>query len=177
MNDQNEANVPLVLAKTGWVYAGGHVETIENKQYTVGQIYAEYMIAAERRCPYPVIMVHGGTMSGTNYTGTPDVAKAGRRISFAADMRFMSSTRSERDARPTSRAFMARKRHGTWGTISRVMWLRKNSGCGRKRISTRNGRVTVRSRIRLCSSSFHRSSPRSKISTTSRSSTPLRSSR
>ena len=63
---------PLVLATTGWVYAGGKVETIEGKQYTVGQIYAEYMIPAEQRCPYPVIMVHGGTMSGTNYTGTPD---------------------------------------------------------------------------------------------------------
>jgi len=72
MNDQNPADAPLVLAKTGWVYAGGHVETIEGKQYTVGQIYAEYMIPADRRSPYPVIMVHGGTMSGTNYTGTPD---------------------------------------------------------------------------------------------------------
>ncbi len=72
MKDRHEAATPLVLAKTGWVYAGGQVETIDGKQYTVGQIYAEYMIPAERRSPYPVIMVHGGTMSGTNYTGTPD---------------------------------------------------------------------------------------------------------
>src|SRR6185437_8403044 len=72
MKDQNEADTPLVLAKTGWVYAGGHVETIDGKHYTVGQIYAEYMIPAEQTRPYPVIMVHGGTMSGTNYTGTPD---------------------------------------------------------------------------------------------------------
>ena len=43
-----------------------------DKQYTVGQIYAEYMIPAKQLHPYPVIMVHGGTMSGTNYTGTPD---------------------------------------------------------------------------------------------------------
>jgi pimeloyl-ACP methyl ester carboxylesterase len=63
---------PLVLAKTGWVYAGGQAATIDGKQYTVGQIYAEFMIPAERRHPFPVIMVHGGTMSGTNYTGTPD---------------------------------------------------------------------------------------------------------
>ena len=71
-DDERNAAAPLVLAKTGWVYAGGHVEAIDGKEYTVGQIYAEYMIPAERRCPYPVIMVHGGTMSGTNYTGTPD---------------------------------------------------------------------------------------------------------
>ena len=67
-----QAEGPLVLAKTGWLYAGGHVETVNGKQFTVGQIYAEYMIPAKKTHPYPVIMVHGGTMSGTNYTGTPD---------------------------------------------------------------------------------------------------------
>ena len=72
MKDHEDFGEPLVLAKTGWIYAGGHVETIEGKQYTVGQIYAEYMLPAKPRSPYPVIMVHGGTMSGTNYTGTPD---------------------------------------------------------------------------------------------------------
>jgi pimeloyl-ACP methyl ester carboxylesterase len=72
MSSAKAADAPLVLAKTGWTYAGGHVVTIDNKQYTVGQIYAEYMIPAKLLHPYPVIMVHGGTMSGTNYTGTPD---------------------------------------------------------------------------------------------------------
>jgi pimeloyl-ACP methyl ester carboxylesterase len=66
------ADAPLSLAKSGWLYAGGKVTTINDKQYTVGQIYAEYMIPAKQLHPYPVIMVHGGTMSGTNYTGTPD---------------------------------------------------------------------------------------------------------
>src|SRR3984885_14831050 len=65
------AEKPL-LATTGWPYAGGHGATVDNKQYTVGQMYAEYMIPAKKTHPYPVIMVHGGTMSGTNYTGTPD---------------------------------------------------------------------------------------------------------
>ncbi len=67
-----QAEGPLVLAKTGWLYAGGHVETVNGKQFTVGQIYAEYMIPAKQTHPYPVIMIHGGTMTGTNYTGTPD---------------------------------------------------------------------------------------------------------
>src|SRR3954465_1329518 len=30
------------------------------------------MIPAKKLHPYPVVMVHGGTMSGTNFTGTPD---------------------------------------------------------------------------------------------------------
>jgi pimeloyl-ACP methyl ester carboxylesterase len=66
------AEAPLSLAKTGWLYAGGQVTTINNKQFTVGQMYAEFMIPAKQTHPFPVIMVHGGTMSGTNYTGTPD---------------------------------------------------------------------------------------------------------
>ncbi len=65
------AEKPL-LATTGWLYAGGHVATVNGKQYMVGQMYAEYIIPAKKTHPYPVIMVHGGTMSGTNYTGTPD---------------------------------------------------------------------------------------------------------
>src|SRR3954469_2148653 len=66
------AEPPLVLAKAGWVYAGGKMVTYDGKQYMTGQIYAEYMIPAKKTHPYPIIMVHGGTMSGTNFTGTPD---------------------------------------------------------------------------------------------------------
>ena len=33
MNNRSDANEPLVLAKTSWVYAGGQVETIDGKQY------------------------------------------------------------------------------------------------------------------------------------------------
>ncbi|HEV8015579.1 MAG TPA: alpha/beta hydrolase [Stellaceae bacterium] len=66
------AEPPLVLAKSGWIYVGGQIVTVAGKQYMVGQMYAEYMIPAKQLHPYPVIMVHGGTMTGTNYTGTPD---------------------------------------------------------------------------------------------------------
>ena len=66
------AEPPLVLAKSGWLYAGGKLETFDGKQYMTGHLYAEYMIPAKQKFPYPIIMVHGGTMSGTNYTGTPD---------------------------------------------------------------------------------------------------------
>jgi pimeloyl-ACP methyl ester carboxylesterase len=66
------AEAPLALAKSGWIYVGGKPTAIGGKQFMVGQMYAEYMIPAKKLHPYPVIMVHGGTMSGTNYTGTPD---------------------------------------------------------------------------------------------------------
>ena len=66
------AEPPLVLAKSGWLYAGGKLQTIDGKQFMTGHLYAEYMIPAKQKFPYPIIMVHGGTMSGTNFTGTPD---------------------------------------------------------------------------------------------------------
>jgi pimeloyl-ACP methyl ester carboxylesterase len=63
---------PLVLAKEGYFYVGGHMTTIDGHQYVAGQMYTEFRIPAKQTHPYPIIMVHGGTMSGINYTGTPD---------------------------------------------------------------------------------------------------------
>src|SRR6266702_2567299 len=63
---------PLSLARDGWFYVGGHLTTVNNKQYMTGQMYVEIRIPAKQTHPYPIIMVHGGSMSGTNYTGTPD---------------------------------------------------------------------------------------------------------
>jgi pimeloyl-ACP methyl ester carboxylesterase len=63
---------PLVLARTGFLYAGGVPVTIDGHPFIKGQMYAEFMIPAKKTHPYPVVMVHGGSMSGTNFTGTPD---------------------------------------------------------------------------------------------------------
>ncbi|HEY1267006.1 MAG TPA: hypothetical protein VGH16_07100, partial [Candidatus Binatia bacterium] len=63
---------PLALARDGYFYVGGRLTTVKNKQYMTGQMYVEYRVPARKTHPYPIIMVHGGTMSGTNYTGTPD---------------------------------------------------------------------------------------------------------
>jgi pimeloyl-ACP methyl ester carboxylesterase len=38
----------------------------------VGQMYVEMRIPQKQTHPYPIIMVHGGTRSGTTFTGTPD---------------------------------------------------------------------------------------------------------
>ncbi|HEY6199337.1 MAG TPA: alpha/beta hydrolase [Candidatus Binatia bacterium] len=63
---------PLALARDGYFYVGGRLTTVKDKQYMTGQMYVEYRIPARQTHPYPIVMVHGGTMSGTNYTGTPD---------------------------------------------------------------------------------------------------------
>jgi pimeloyl-ACP methyl ester carboxylesterase len=63
---------PLVIGKEGWMYVGGHLITVDGKQYMIGQMYSEYRIPAKRTHTNPIIMVHGGTLPGINYTGTPD---------------------------------------------------------------------------------------------------------
>src|SRR5215831_16614350 len=61
---------PLELAKTGYLYAGGHVDEAVQGQPMVGHLYAEFMIPAKVTHPYPIIMVPGGGQTGTNFTGT-----------------------------------------------------------------------------------------------------------
>ena len=66
------ADEPLVLARDGFMYVGGKTMQVDGREYFYGQMYVEIRIPAKQTHPYPIIMVHGGSMSGTNYTGTPD---------------------------------------------------------------------------------------------------------
>jgi len=66
------ADEPLVLARDGFMYVGGKTMPVDGREYFYGQMYVEIRIPAKQTHPYPIIMVHGGSMSGTNYTGTPD---------------------------------------------------------------------------------------------------------
>lgn len=63
---------PLVLEKTGSFHAGGTMTVIDGKAAMAGHMYVEYMIPAKRTHSNPVIMIHGGLRSGTNFTGTLD---------------------------------------------------------------------------------------------------------
>jgi pimeloyl-ACP methyl ester carboxylesterase len=65
-------NGPLVLAKDGYFYVNGKAATANGKSYVTDQMYVEERVPARRTHPYPIVMVHGGTMSGVNFTGTPD---------------------------------------------------------------------------------------------------------
>ena len=62
----------LVLSRDGFFYVGGKPTVVDGREYISGQMYVEVRIPAAKTKPYPIIMVHGGTMSGTNFTGTPD---------------------------------------------------------------------------------------------------------
>ena len=63
---------PLSIAKQGYLFAGGKYSTEGGQQALSGHLYAEYQIPSRQTHPWPVVMVHGGGQSGTNFTGTPD---------------------------------------------------------------------------------------------------------
>jgi pimeloyl-ACP methyl ester carboxylesterase len=67
-----QARGPLTLAKASYFYVGGKIDTSIEGSPIVGQMYVEYMIPQRLRHKYPVVMVHGGNQTGTNFTGTPD---------------------------------------------------------------------------------------------------------
>jgi len=66
------AEPPLELARDGFMYVGGKTMQVDGREFLYGQMYVEIRIPAMQTRPYPIIMVHGGSMSGTNFTGTPD---------------------------------------------------------------------------------------------------------
>jgi pimeloyl-ACP methyl ester carboxylesterase len=67
-----QSDGPLQLARDGFFYVNVKSTKVGDRDYVSHQMYVEVRIPAKQTHPYPIIMVHGGTMSGTNYTGTPD---------------------------------------------------------------------------------------------------------
>jgi pimeloyl-ACP methyl ester carboxylesterase len=61
---------PLSIARQGYLFAGGKYSG--TAQAMSGQLYAEFQIPARQTHPWPVVMIHGGNQTGTNFTGTPD---------------------------------------------------------------------------------------------------------
>jgi pimeloyl-ACP methyl ester carboxylesterase len=70
--DADAAGPPLNLAKSGYLFAGGKIDTSVEGSPMVGHLYAEFMIPQKQLHPYPIVMVHGGSQTGTNFTGTAD---------------------------------------------------------------------------------------------------------
>jgi pimeloyl-ACP methyl ester carboxylesterase len=69
---QNAEPVPLSIARQGHLFAGGKYSTVNGRRVMSGHLYAEFQIPSRQTQPWPIVMVHGGSQSGTNFTGTPD---------------------------------------------------------------------------------------------------------
>ena len=69
---QAQERGPLILAKSSYFFVNSKIDPAVEGSAPIGQMYVEYMIPQRLRHRYPVVMVHGGSQTGTNFTGTPD---------------------------------------------------------------------------------------------------------
>jgi pimeloyl-ACP methyl ester carboxylesterase len=69
---QVKSPAPLSIARQGYLFAGGTYSTVNNRRVRSGHLYAEFQIPSRQTHRWPIVMVHGGGQSGTNFTGTPD---------------------------------------------------------------------------------------------------------
>jgi len=69
---QTKDPAPLSIQREGYLFAGGKYSAIGGRQVLSGQLYAEFQIPSHQTHPYPVVMIHGGGQTGTNFTQTPD---------------------------------------------------------------------------------------------------------
>jgi pimeloyl-ACP methyl ester carboxylesterase len=63
---------PLMVAKQGYFFVGGQYYTAPDGQFMKDQMYVEYQIPEHVTHPYPIVLVHGGGLTGTYMMGTPD---------------------------------------------------------------------------------------------------------
>src|SRR4029077_405676 len=61
---------PMVLGQTGYLFAGGKIDSSVPGSPMTGHMYVEYFIPKTLTHPYPIVMIHGGSQTGTNFTGT-----------------------------------------------------------------------------------------------------------
>lgn len=63
---------PITIAEQGNFYIGGHYVEDDGDQPMIGQMYVQYQIPAERTHALPIVMVHGGSQTGSGFISTPD---------------------------------------------------------------------------------------------------------
>jgi pimeloyl-ACP methyl ester carboxylesterase len=127
---QNKDVAPLSIARQGYLFAGGKYSTVNGRRVMSGHLYAEFQIPSRQTHPWPIVMIHGGGQSGTNFTGTPDgregwsqfflrqgyavyvVDQPGRgRAAYEADV-YGRATQLDLDN--TQKRFVAPERYNLW---------------------------------------------------------------
>ena len=67
--NRNVESTAVKLADQGCFWVGVQRKSMSYGTIAMGQMYVQYMIPAEKRYPYPVVMVHGGGGQGTHMMG------------------------------------------------------------------------------------------------------------
>jgi hypothetical protein len=127
------AGEPIILREMGSFHVGGRVVEISGKPlkevvfsaggvpakidpnglYQVEQMYVQYFLLQDRKGKYPLLMWHGGGLTGVTYESTPDGrGRAGSMPSSAKDGTSTTPMPSSADAQALLRL--------TYGMASRI---------------------------------------------------------
>ncbi len=66
------ANVPARTFRSGDLWIPGERVTVNGKHFQRGPMYVAWQTPDEVRQPYPIVLVHGGAVQGTEWMTTPD---------------------------------------------------------------------------------------------------------
>jgi pimeloyl-ACP methyl ester carboxylesterase len=66
------ADEALTIARQGNFYIGGKYVESNGDMPMVGQAFVEYQIPQRQTHPFPIVMIHGGSQTGTGWISTPD---------------------------------------------------------------------------------------------------------
>ena len=67
-----DSNRPLEIADQGAFSIPGRYVEIDKQTIMIGQMFVQYQIPKNKTRPYPVVMIHGGGQTGSNFLSTPD---------------------------------------------------------------------------------------------------------
>jgi pimeloyl-ACP methyl ester carboxylesterase len=67
-----DQNRPLEIADQGVFSIPGRYVEVDKQTIMVGQMFVQYQIPKNRTRPYPVVMIHGGGQTASNFLSTPD---------------------------------------------------------------------------------------------------------
>jgi pimeloyl-ACP methyl ester carboxylesterase len=67
-----DANRPLAIADQGVFSIPGRYVEVDKQTIMVGQMFVQYQIPKNKTRPYPVVMIHGGGQTASNFLSTPD---------------------------------------------------------------------------------------------------------
>src|SRR5882757_1768852 len=69
---QFDAARPLEIADQGVFSVPGRYLEVAGETVMVGQMFVQYQTPKHKTRPYPVVMIHGGGQTASNFLGTPD---------------------------------------------------------------------------------------------------------
>jgi pimeloyl-ACP methyl ester carboxylesterase len=67
-----DASRPLEIADQGVFSIPGRYIEVDKQTVMVGQMFVQYQIPKSKTRPYPVVMIHGGGQTASNFLSTPD---------------------------------------------------------------------------------------------------------